>query len=70
VLQGSAKLTLKGCASNCAVLVDEKCAGRTPAAGVAVAPGFRNVAVVCGSHIKMSVQAKFTADESTDLRCQ
>ncbi len=70
VLSGNAHLTLKGCPSNCAVIVDEKCAGRTPASGVAVSPGYRNVAVVCGSHIKMSAQAKFTADESTDLRCQ
>jgi serine/threonine-protein kinase len=68
--KGAARLTLKGCPSNCAVIVDEKCAGRTPAKDVALPPGYRNVAVVCGSRIKMNMQAKFTADESADLRCQ
>jgi serine/threonine protein kinase len=70
VWQGAAKLTLKGCPSNCAIIVDEKCAGRTPATNVALPPGYRNVAVVCGARIKMNTQAKLTADESADLRCQ
>jgi serine/threonine-protein kinase len=66
---GPAHLTLK-CPNNCAVIVGEKCAGRTPAKEVAVPIGFKQVVVVCGAKKRLDQQIKFTADETTELRCR
>lgn len=70
VLKGNAKLSVKGCGEGCAILVDEKCAGRTPASEVALGPGFHNVAVVCGASIELTTMKRFPADELTELRCR
>lgn len=67
---GPARLNVMGCPASCAIIVDEKCAGRTPVAGaVALPPGFREVAVVCGAHVRAKARLKLVADEGSDLRC-
>ncbi|MCK6551775.1 hypothetical protein L6R52_38430, partial [Myxococcota bacterium] len=71
VLRGDARLTVKGCPSGCAIVVDEeKCAGLTPAQNVAIGAGYREIVVVCGGKKRLQTQTKLEAGQETVLSCR
>lgn len=67
---GSAKLSLRGCGRDCAIILDGRCAGRTPAEERAVPSGRHNISVVCGRTVEMQVTAAFGDEESKVLNCR
>jgi tRNA A-37 threonylcarbamoyl transferase component Bud32 len=69
-LAGLGRLTVEGCASDCAVLVDELCAGRTPVDGREIPPGHRQVVVVCGDRLVVKKSLKVAEEGVTTLRCR
>ena len=70
VFAGLSSITTRGCPSNCAILVDATCAGRTPADGRAIPPGRREVAVVCKGKVQRTATVRFIANDATLFRCR
>jgi hypothetical protein len=68
--RGRARLDVKGCPSGCAILVDALCAGRTPASGRPLAPGRRDVAVVCDGEVVRTAAVTFEAGAPTTFSCR
>lgn len=69
-VSGPAKLTLKSCKKNCAVLIDGACAGRTPLADVDVPSGIKSVAVVCDGKVVIDDVARLKKGQSTTMSCR
>ena len=69
VFAGLSRITTRGCPQDCAVIIDDQCAGRTPAAGRAVPPGRREVSVVCGGTLKRRRTIRFREDQTRVFRC-
>jgi serine/threonine-protein kinase len=68
--RGLAKLTTKGCPSGCAIVVDEMCAGQTPAEDRPISSGRRNITVVCQGKARRTATIRFEDDETTVFRCK
>ena len=70
VWRGLARLNTRACPEGCAVLVDEQCAGRTPAVERALPPGRRVVAVVCEDRVLRRRTMTFRAQKTSELSCR
>lgn len=70
VLSGNARLKLGHCPGDCAIIVDEKCGGRTPASDIALSRGFHSVSVVCGTRVVLTAEKRFPDDEPVSLSCR
>jgi tRNA A-37 threonylcarbamoyl transferase component Bud32 len=67
---GLSALTTVGCPDDCAILVDQICAGRTPARGRAVAPGRREVVVVCAGKPQRRRTLRFREGQTHRFDCR
>lgn len=67
---GLAKLTTKGCPDGCAIMVENQCAGLTPADGRAIPPGRKSVQVVCGEKAKKAKRLRFKKNQATVYKCR
>lgn len=70
VWRGTARLRTEGCPKDCALLIDEQCGGRTPARGLAVAPGRRDIAVVCGERVLRVGSLQMDSRRTTKFSCR
>ena len=70
IYAGLSAITTKGCPSDCAILVDGACAGRTPAERRAIPPGQRDVAVICKGKVRRTASIKFEEKDVTVFRCR
>lgn len=70
VFSGLSKLTVKSCPKNCAIVVDEQCAGRTPAVDRAISPGYRTITVVCSGKVRRTSSLRFAPDDTTTFKCR
>ncbi len=68
--RGLAKLTTKSCPTGCAIIVDDQCAGQTPAADRAMSSGRRNITVVCKGKPRRTATIRFEDEETTVFRCR
>lgn len=67
--RGLSKVTTRGCPDGCALIIDEQCGGKTPAAERRVAPGTRDVAVVCGEDIVQKKTVTFVKRQTLVFEC-
>ena len=69
-LTGLSRLTTRRCPADCAVILDDHCAGRTPAADRPVPPGRRIVSIVCDGKLKRRRTLRFREDQTRVFRCR
>ena len=67
---GEAKLSLKGCAKDCAVIIEGTCAGRTPVDEAPAPVGNKSLVVVCGGKKTNDKVAKLRAGETFGASCR
>lgn len=67
---GRAKLSTSRCAADCKIIVDDLCAGPTPAKDRAMTPGRRKVAVVCRNKVVRRRTLTFNTGRTTVFRCR
>jgi tRNA A-37 threonylcarbamoyl transferase component Bud32 len=70
VWRGLAKLSTKNCPDGCAIIVDEQCAGTTPAVDRAISSGKRKVAVVCNGKARKPATVRFADDQTAVFKCK
>lgn len=68
--RGLAKLSTKRCPAGCAIIVDDQCAGLTPADARAMTRGRRRVSVVCKGKVKRAATVTFADGDTTVFRCR
>ncbi|MEQ8985877.1 MAG: serine/threonine-protein kinase [Deltaproteobacteria bacterium] len=69
VFGGLAKLDTQGCAAGCKIVIDDQCAGATPAEGRAIPKGRRKVTVVCDGKAKKTRRLRFKDGQTTTYKC-
>lgn len=69
VFSGPARLSTSGCPSGCTVVVDEQCAGVTPAEGRGLPVGRHRVAVVCDGKIRAERRVQVSAFSPATVAC-
>lgn len=67
---GEAKLSLKGCAKDCAVIIEGTCAGRTPVDEAPAPVGNKSLVVVCGGKKTIDKVVKLRAGETVGASCR
>ncbi|NJK88366.1 MAG: hypothetical protein HC923_02535 [Myxococcales bacterium] len=67
---GLSRLSTLGCPADCAILVDDVCAGRTPAVDRPLAPGTRRVLVVCDAKTVRKLRVRFVEGETRSVVCR
>ena len=70
VFGGLSKLSTQGCPADCAIVVDNQCAGRTPADDRAMTDGRKRVVVVCDGKTKKSKRLRFKDGATTTFSCR
>ncbi len=70
IYRGLARLTTKGCPPGCAIVIEDQCAGVTPAEARAIPPGRRRVTVVCKETVQRDGHLRFQADKTSFFRCR
>jgi hypothetical protein len=70
VWSGMSRLTTKACADGCAILVDDQCAGLTPAEDRPISPGKRKVVIVCDGKVRKTSSVRFKEDAVAQVACK
>lgn len=68
--RGLSKLSTKKCPAGCAIIVDDQCAGLTPAEDRAMTRGRRRVSVVCEGRVKRAATITFEDGDTTVFSCR
>ncbi len=67
---GMSRLTTLRCPADCAILVDDVCAGRTPAVDRPIAPGRRVVRIYCNGRLERRLKRSFRPSKTLTLACR
>ncbi len=70
VWRGLGRFETSECPSDCAIMMDETCAGRTPAVDRPMGPGLRNFVVICRDRVVVERRVRVEARKTAVLSCR